>query len=299
MTEGRTERYGIAEWFGEPFAPMPANRRQELARFALQEDDLTNADMPKCPFQAGNPPCSKKGGVCSIRTYRKDPSDPLSDRIGRPRGRPVITCPARFQQDNLIPRWLAEIVGFNDVFLASEVQFMTSPSTKRFAGLIDLILAKDDRASEWFGLEIQAVYFSGKGMSGDFQVLRTDNGQTAPEPTGARRPDWRSSSAKRLMPQLQIKAPTLRRWGTKLAVAVDKPFFTAHGGPTPTGKRTQDLDEGDIIWLVPRISSHYQLIRGHWEVLSLEDSSDKLLAADTIPRTKFEATLRAKLQRRP
>ena len=27
------------------------------------------------------------------------------------------------------------------------------------------------------------------------------------------------------MPQLEVKAPTLRRWGTKLAVAVDVPFL--------------------------------------------------------------------------
>jgi len=27
------------------------------------------------------------------------------------------------------------------------------------------------------------------------------------------------------MPQLQVKVPTLRRWASKLAVAVDRPFF--------------------------------------------------------------------------
>ena len=97
------------------------------------------------------------------------------------------------------------------------------------------------------------------------------------------------------VPQLQIKAPTLRRWGTKLAVAVDRPFFEAIGGPSQ--KPSQDLDEGDIIWLVPQISDEYQLEASHWEVLSLEDSSDKLLAAKTVKRGEFEEALRAKLQR--
>ena len=48
-------------------------------------------------------------------------------------------------------------------------------------------------------------------------------------PSDVRCPDWRSSGAKRLMPQLQIKVPTLRRWGAKLAVAVDAPFFASLG----------------------------------------------------------------------
>ena len=44
------------------------------------------------------------------------------------------------------------------------------------------------------------------------------------------------------MPQLEIKVPTLRRWSSKLAVAVDKPFFEAVGGPSE--QASQDLDEG-------------------------------------------------------
>ena len=59
---------------------------------------------------------------------------------------------------------------------------------------------------------------------------------------------------------------------------------------------SRDLDEGDIIWLVPQISDEYQLEALHWEVLSLEDYSDKLLAAKTVKRGEFEEALRAKLQ---
>ena len=86
------------------------------------------------------------------------------------------------------------------------------------------------------------------------------------------------------MPQLQTKAPTLRRYTV----------FKAIGGPSQ--KPSQDLDEGDIIWLVPQISDEYRLETSHWEVLSLEDSSEKLLAAKTVKRVEFEEALRAKLQ---
>lgn len=157
-----------------------------------------------------------------------------------------------------------------------------------------MVLSADGEANNWFGLEIQAVYFSGRGMESEFRLLQHDEHTIPPGPIEVRRPDWRSSSAKRLMPQLQVKVPTLRRWGTKLAVAVDQPFFNAIGGVSKNP--SHDLDDGDVIWLVPRMSDDYQLECGHWEVLSLEASSEKLLAADTVKRREFEHFLRAKLR---
>ena len=269
---------------------MPVRRRKQLAQHAL---GLTKKP-PRCPFQPGNVRCNKKGGVCSIRLYRKFPDADSADRIGEEAGPPVITCPQRFSQGDLIPKWLAKVVGFQDVFLAREVPFMRSPTTGRAAGRIDLVLSGDGSASKWFGLEIQAVYFSGTGMRADFELLRNDDGPLPPGPLAIRRPDWRSSSAKRLMPQLEIKAPTLGRWGTKLAVAVDLPFFKAIGGAS--AKPSHDLGDGDILWLVPQISNGYQLVSAHWEVLTLEASSEKLLAAETIKQGEFEKALRARLR---
>ncbi len=270
-----SSRYAIAEWFGRPFDHLSVAERQDLARRALKLDPA-----PPCPFQRNMPRCSKRGGVCSIKS---------GDRP------PVITCPNRFSEGDLLPSWLARIVGFPDVYLAPEVPFMRSPSTGRAAGRVDLVIACDGDASSWFGLEIQAVYFSGNGMLADFEMLRDNTDEKPPEPTALRRPDWRSSSAKRLMPQLQVKGPTLRRWGTKLAVAVDRPFFEAIGGPSETP--SQDLNDGDIVWLVPQITDDFRLVEDHWEVLSLEESSDKLLSAETVKRQEFEDALRAKLQR--
>ena len=172
---------------------------------------------------------------------------------------------------------------------------MRSPDTGRAAGRINLVISCDEQASTWFGLEIQAVYFSGKAMEPDFRRLLKSEDIDPPQPTERQRPDWRSSSAKRLMPQLQVKAPTLRRWGTKLAVAMDYPFFDAIGGPSPIP--STDLNDGGITWLVPRMDANRCLTRGHWEVLSLEASSDKLLAAETVKRSKFEKNLRDKLER--
>ena len=270
-----TNSFGIAEWFGSPFARLTAAKRQELARAALEQ-----VPAPPCPFQRDKPPCSKRGGVCSIQSGDAPP---------------VITCPSRFEEHDLIPRWLARIVGFPDIYLATEVPFMRSPTTGRAAGRIDLVIARDRVASAWFGLEVQAVYFSGGRMDTDFEQLLTNTDEVPPAPTARRRPDWRSSSAKRLMPQLQVKAPTLRQWSTKLAVAVDMPFFDAIGGPSSAP--SQDLNDGDIVWLIPRIDSDYRLVEHHWEVLSLEASSEKLLSAETVRRHEFEDILRTKLNR--
>lgn len=92
--------------------------------------------------------------------------------------------------------------------------------------------------------------------------------------------------------------PTLRRWGAKLAVAVDRPFFNAVGGTSD--QPSHDLNEGDIIWLVTRLNrSHtgtWQLARDHWEVLTLEDSNKRLQAAETISRENFETALRSRLR---
>lgn len=43
-------------------------------------------------------------------------------------------------------------------------------------------------------------------------------------------------------------------------------------------------------------SGRYHLVRGHWEVLTLEQSNAKLLAAETVQREEFKAVLRSKLE---
>lgn len=284
-------RYGIAEWYGQPFIDLSPARRSEFASLALGD----TRSQPPCPFQEGQPPCSKSGGVCSIQRYADD-----DGRIGSPDGPPVSTCPRRFEEAQLLVHWLAEIAGFDggEAMVAREVPFMQSTETAKPAGKIDLVVARDTGGSlQWYGLEIQAVYFSGLGMRSQFEALRDDRHLRPPFPNAQRRPDWRSSSAKRLMPQLQVKVPTIRRWGSKTAVAVDRPFFDAIGGPSPSFSR--DLGDGDIVWLVPEIArteEGFALARGHWEVLTLEASGEKLLAAETVKREAFEEALRARLK---
>lgn len=48
------------------------------------------------------------------------------------------------------------------------------------------------------------------------------------------------------MPQLQIKVPTLRRWGKKMAVVVDVPFFKSMGEM----RTVDDVSNADIVWFL-------------------------------------------------
>ena len=167
-------------------------------------------------------------------------------------------------------RWFAEVVGFGPAVtqIAREALFLQGVShPDRAAGRIDLVLAQTAGGDlDWYGLEIQAVYFSGPGIGSEFDRLREDAQHPPPFPDNVRRPDWRSSSAKRLMPQLQVKVPTLRRRGKKLAVAVDRAFFDALGGANDDP--VHDLGEGEVLWLVPAIGADGRLTRGHWEMVT-------------------------------
>ncbi len=60
-----------------------------------------------------------------------------------------------------------------------------------------------------------------------------------------RRPDFRSSAQKRLMPQLALKVPIFRRWDKRFFVAVDSTLFE-----TLPKIRTQTPGNAEVTWLV-------------------------------------------------
>ena len=79
-----------------------------------------------------------------------------------------------------------------------------------FIGRIDNVLVHPSRNPiDWCALELQAVYFSGRSMSNEFKMLSEKEMEALPYPAVHRRPDWRSSGPKRLLPQLQTKVPII------------------------------------------------------------------------------------------
>jgi len=161
------------------------------------------------------------------------------------------------------------------------------------------VLLKDSKAPlEWCALEVQAVYITGPSIQADFRALRDHRGDGLPFPPAIHRLDYRSSGPKRLMPQLQIKVPTLRRWGKKMAVAVDSGFFGALSPMQAVG----DVSNCDIAWFVLDIleeddSDRAQLVRNTVHLTTLERAVEGLTAGTPVSREEFERRILAKYER--
>ncbi len=183
--------------------------------------------------------------------------------------------------------------------IATEIGFLRSPKGRSHVGRIDMVLTNQmmgTPAFDWCALEIQAVYFSGRSMGEEFRNIMVSQGDPAPYPSHTRRPDYRSSGPKRLMPQLQIKVPTLRRWGKKMAVVVDRHFFDSLGNM----EEVDDLSSGDIAWFTVDFKEdvagkRFELVKHGVHVTTLERATEGLTGGTPVTLTEFENGIRSKL----
>jgi hypothetical protein len=237
-----------------------------------------------------------------LRMYQKSGDHVSAEDIRLDEGRIRITCPDRFDEGAHIYRWVGEtILGDSSPTVLSQIGFLESESTSPEeqgddVGRIDNVLVSNhtDGRISWCALEKQAVYFQGLGMSKEWQpILETSPGEI-PFPAASRRPDYRSSGPKRLMPQLQTKVPTLRRWGKKTAVVVDEAFFSALGKM----EQVSDVSNSDIAWFVVRIKesgTELQLAPGFVYFTTLERAVEGLTAGKPVALQEFEQRIRKKL----
>ncbi len=221
--------FRIAEIFGYSVADHTVTARRDRQR-------------QHCPFR--NAKCTKNSstdplGICTLER---------DDRL-------ATVCPIRFQQNQQIFRDVGRLAfGPQQQILVTpelsilRVEHRLPDGTKRSkrVGKIDFLISRLDDAGEpvdFAALEVQAVYFSGHSLKPAFKEF-VRSGQLPPE--SARRPDWRSSAQKRLMPQLALKVPVFRRWGKRFFIAVDSHFFNS----LPTMKRETTIENSEISWLV-------------------------------------------------
>ncbi len=164
-------------------------------------------------------------------------------------------------------------------------------------GRIDHVLVHPDTSHlSWCAVEMQAVYFSGESMGKDFRKIAATMGDDLPYPGGRRHPDFRSSGPKRLMPQLQIKVPTLRRWGKKMCVLVDRMFFDSLGRM----EAVRHVSNCDIAWFIVRYDEEENGMRLRPDVVhftTLERAVEGLTAGSPVSLPTFEARINAKLGR--
>jgi hypothetical protein len=178
-----------------------------------------------CPFNNKVPNCTKDKaknplGVCSIYYCSN----------------PVITCPIRFREG---ATW------------SSLTEVRLNDANGKTAGNIDVVLVAYDECGKVYdfgALEIQAVYISGNVRDPFEYYMKDPTGNSSmnwSSQPNYPRPDFLSSSRKRLVPQLLFKSGILHSWKKKTAVALSKDFFDT----LPPLKRISK-DEADIAWLI-------------------------------------------------
>ncbi len=275
-------RYGIGEWFGQVLDKISL---QEIRKYS-ESAKLSKPDQP-CPFRKRGtfvPNCNKRGGVCSVRLYQK-----TGDACSKPHDARLVTlCPQRFYQEDLIFKEISRLILNNSSpVLVREVGFLRGEKAEDVGRIDSVLVIRDSYPLAWCAVEIQAVYFSGLNMGVEFERLSKLDNATIPFPVAIRRPDFRSSGPKRLMPQLQIKVPTLRRWGKKIAVVVDLAFFSSMGKM----ESTRDLSNADIAWVIV----DYQMKEKHGDLFvssicytTLEMAITGLTAGLPVTLSEFE-----------
>ena len=311
MTETRQQEnaralWGIGEWYGRSFVQLNGKERRQYA--AMQQ--LPKHERPVMPClpraMETTPPCTKEGGVCSLRLYQqRDVSGIVATDSSIP-GILSTTCPYRFYEGKKIFRWIGEtILETPNPLVIGQVRFLergdrnnaesSGEPGREDVGRIDHVLVHPDTEHLfWCALEMQAVYFSGDSMTKDFRALANLASDALPLPYGRRHPDFRSSGPKRLMPQLQIKVPTLRRWGKKMCVLVDRMFFDSLGHMT----EVSDVSNGDIAWFVVTYTEDTEGIHLHPDsvhLTTLENAVEGLTAGLPVSLPVFESQIRKKI----
>lgn len=285
--------WGIKEWFGSSIDRLKPSERKQMAEDALSNKAVGEINR-QCPFIQHLMPgeiCNKRGGVCTIIEY-----DSVAEKL------PAAVCPRRLlEQDSagndvfdLLAKECFGIEAGKEYAVIREVPFLlkvdgegNARSAK--AGRIDWVLVADieNPATDWLAIETQAVYFSGDSMTGDFEMIRLDPDHLHVTP-GARRPDWRSSAAKRLSPQLEDKQPVMIRWGKKVAVIVDEGFFQEFAA---FQHDHVDFDNADVVWVVAGYDSNMRIVLRIERYAELEESIKAMSATRPVKKQVFEQDL--------
>ena len=180
----------------------------------------------------------------------------------------VITCPIRFRQSWLIADDAADFFFAPDATWTTLTEVRLKEADGGSAGNIDVVLCAYDKAGKVYdfgALEVQAVYISGNVRNPFEDYMESParrSGMDWTTEANYPRPDYLSSSRKRLAPQLIFKGGIINAWGKKTAVALNKGFFNTL--PKLPEVRKEDAD---IAWLIydlkppKKQGEHYELFR--------------------------------------
>jgi len=220
-------KHPLAEVFGFP----PDNLSPEANRTRQYRLCPYNNRVPSCTKDKANDPL----GVCSIHT-----------------GTDVaITCPVRFRQDWLIAEHAAHFFFPADTHWTTLTEVRLDDRQGKSAGNIDVVLvAYNDRGQiiDFGALEVQAVYISGNVRLPFERFMQDPTNPPSFDWSNQKlypRPDYLSSSRKRLAPQLIYKGGILQSWGKKQAIALHRGFYQTLPSLPEVAPET-----ADVAWLI-------------------------------------------------
>ncbi len=228
-----------------------------------------------CPFH------NSSGLNCT----KDSKTDPLGVCCVSHKDAPAITCPARFRQDMLIVTDAARFFFPENTRYLALTEVRLGDKNGKSAGNIDMVLVAlngDDRIVDFGALEVQAVYVSGNVRKPFKQYMSDPAAHASMEwpAHGYPKPDYLSSSRKRLAPQLIFKGGILNSWGKKMAVAVHAPFFEQ----LPTLPEV-DPPSAEIAWLtydlnLDAANNRYKLEATRTYYTSFQDALSAITIAD-------------------
>lgn len=225
MDKTASKNNPLAEIFGFPV-------------FNASEKAKRYRDKKLCPFNNKVPNCTKDKannplGVCSINNGNNH----------------VITCPIRFREDWIIVENAARFLFGEKQKWTSLTEIKLTDKNGQAAGNIDFVVVSYNDKGQLlnFGsLEVQGVYISGN--------LRNPFDAFIEAPSAAfewkaaynyPKPDYLSSSRKRLVPQMLYKGGIFKSWSKKQAVALQKSFFET----LPQLPRVKK-EKADVAWFL-------------------------------------------------
>lgn len=270
----------LAEVFGFPLI----NSKEEAKR--LRRNRL-------CPFNNRVPSCTKDKaknplGVCSI----------LSD------GDPVITCPVRFREKWIIVEDAAEFFFKVGTSWTSVSEVRLTEKNGNSAGNIDIVLVAYDQQGQVidFGsLEVQAVYISGNIRAPfeyfieNYEERKDFDWHTKPNYP---KPDYLSSSRKRLVPQVMYKGTIFRAWAKKQVVVLQRSFFE-----TLPKMPTVEREEADLGWFLYDLNykeseKKYELTRQELIYTKFKPALDRIIKPEPGKVEDFMEVLQQKLDQK-
>jgi len=205
MIDEKAPTQPLAEVFGFPINNVSARAKR------YRENKL-------CPFNNIVSNCTKNSiefplGVCSLNH----------------KGKPVIICPIRFREDWSIISDAAGFIFDKKATWTHVGEVRLKDKHDKSAGNIDYVLVSYDdkgRVVDFGSLEVQAVYISGN-LTGPFTAYleKPSPGFTWTQAFKFPKPDYLSSSRKRLIPQIIAKGSILKQWKKKQVVALQTSFY--------------------------------------------------------------------------